>query len=76
MRAKFSAMGVELGAEDVAGTARMRQELMDGDLGGDVLVPVIGEVLGVCSSALRCCQLQKVLSEDAAFVELFPRRPE
>jgi len=41
---KLRAMGVEVGAEDVTGAAGVSQKLMDGDLGGDLTVRVVGEV--------------------------------
>jgi hypothetical protein len=37
-------MCLELGSEDVARSARMREQLMDGDLRGELLVRVIGDV--------------------------------
>ena len=43
-RAELLAVGVELGPEDVAGAAGVRQQLVDRDLGGDLPVGVVGEV--------------------------------
>jgi len=44
-RAQLQALRPELRAEDVAPSAGVRQQVMDGDRGGDVPVAVVGEVL-------------------------------
>src|SRR6266850_1858224 len=37
-------MSVELRAEEITGTAGMRKEVVDGDLGSEVLIGIVGEV--------------------------------
>ena len=42
--AEFQAVGVELGAEEVSGASGVGQQVMDGDLGGEVFVGIVGEI--------------------------------
>ena len=57
-------MGVEVGAEDVAGSAGVCQQLMDGDLGGDLPVGVVGEICGEGSGQLDLAGLDQLKSCD------------
>jgi hypothetical protein len=57
-------MGVEVGAEDVAGAAGVGQQLVDGDLGGDVAVGVVGEVGAEGSGELDLAGLVQLEDRD------------
>src|SRR5579863_7424644 len=43
--AQLSAMGIELRSEEIAGAAGVREQVMYGDLGSEVLVRVVGDIL-------------------------------
>jgi hypothetical protein len=57
-------VGVEGGTEDVAGAAGVCQELMDGDLGGDVPVGIVGEVCAEGSGELDLAGLDQLEDRD------------
>ena len=63
-RAQLVAVGVEVGAEDVAGAAGVGQQLMDGDLGRDVAVGVVGEVGAEGSGELDLAGLDQLEDRD------------